>query len=108
MAQFFSAKGVFRHTLSITNPDTSSEESGTDKQYEIVQPALARYFHTHFQSGAQQIQLTLNKGSTDRPIGNGGHFIENPKANMIYWFEASHVSAVIQRCLEGGANPTSG
>ncbi|KAI1260836.1 LIM-domain binding protein-domain-containing protein [Xylariaceae sp. FL1019] len=39
------------------------------------------------------MQLTFEKGTVDRPLANGCHFIENPKTNLIYWFENSHVVA---------------
>lgn len=91
--RFFSAKGVFRLSLQVAGSDPSNEEQGLDKQYEIVQPALARYFHTHFQSGIRQIQLTFAKGTSDRQLSNNCHFLENPQASLIYWFENSHVVA---------------
>lgn len=90
--RFFSHRGVFRLSLPVTGNDPSGEEHGADKQYEIVQPALARYFHTHFQSGISQIQLTFERGTIDRQLSNGCHFLENPKASLIYWFANSHVS----------------
>ncbi|KAI1496516.1 LIM-domain binding protein-domain-containing protein [Biscogniauxia marginata] len=93
VSQFFSPRGVFRLSVYITSSDPTSEEHGTDKQYEITQPALARYFHTHFQSGIRQIQMTFEKGTIDKPLPNGCHFIENPKASLIYWFDNSHVVA---------------
>ncbi|EMR68649.1 putative topoisomerase ii-associated protein pat1 protein [Eutypa lata UCREL1] len=66
---------------------------GTSKQYEIAQPALARYFHTHFTSGMRNMQLTFDKGTVDKSLSNGSHFIENPKASLIYWYDNSHVVA---------------
>ncbi|KAJ3561218.1 hypothetical protein NPX13_g9036 [Xylaria arbuscula] len=59
--RFFSKRGVFRLSLPVTGSDPLSEEHGPDKQYEIVQGALPRYFYTHFQSGIRQIQLTFEK-----------------------------------------------
>ena len=38
------------------------------------------------------MQLTFEKGSVDRPLPNNCHFIENPKASLIYWYDNSHVS----------------
>ncbi|KAI1471850.1 LIM-domain binding protein-domain-containing protein [Daldinia caldariorum] len=92
VSQFFSPKGVFRISLFYVGSDTGNEEH-TDKLYEITQPALARYFHTHYESGIKKINLTFEKGLTDRPLPNGGHFIENTKAHLTYWFEHSHVIA---------------
>ncbi|KAI0891331.1 hypothetical protein F4806DRAFT_489539 [Annulohypoxylon nitens] len=92
VAQFFSPRGVFRLSLFDVGIEMPNAEHG-DKQYEITQPALARYFHTHFESGIRRINLTFEKGITDRPLPNGCHFIENQKANLTYWFDNSHVVA---------------
>ncbi|KAI0880153.1 uncharacterized protein GGS22DRAFT_182499 [Annulohypoxylon maeteangense] len=92
VAQFFSPRGVFRLSLFDVGIEMANAEHG-DKQYEITQPALARYFHTHFESGIRRINLTFEKGITDRPLPNGCHFIENQKANLTYWFDNSHVVA---------------
>ncbi|KAG4222973.1 hypothetical protein PC116_g28554 [Phytophthora cactorum] len=92
VSQFFSPRGVYRISLFYVGSDTGNEEH-TDKQYEITQPALARYFHTHYESGIKKINLTFEKGLTDRPLPNGCHFIENLKAHLTYWFEHSHVVA---------------
>lgn len=89
--RFFSHRGIFRLSLPVTGSDSANEEHGSDKQYEIVQPALARYFHTHFQSGIHRIQLTFERGTSDRQLANNCHFLENQRASMIYWFENSHV-----------------
>lgn len=88
MSRFFSVNGVFRHTLHISDADET-----TDKQYEITFPAIARYFHTNFASGVKNMQLVMNKGTTDRPLPGDCHFIENTQASLVYWFETgSHVS----------------
>lgn len=88
VAQFFSPRGVFRHSVHITDV-----ESQTDKQYEITYPALARYFHTHFDSGVKTMQLIMEKGPTDRNLPPNGQWIENTRSSWIYWFEGgSHVS----------------
>lgn len=85
MQQFFSPKGVFRHSVHILDE--------ADKQYEITYPALPRYFHTHFDSGIKNMQLIMEKGSTDRPLPGDGHWIENTSSSLVYWFESgSHVS----------------
>lgn len=86
--RFFAPDSVFRYSLHVTEGGET-----TDKQYEISFPAIARYFHTHFDSGVRNMQLILDKGTTDRPLAPDGHFIENPKASLVYWFETgSHVS----------------
>ncbi|KAI2626897.1 LIM-domain binding protein-domain-containing protein [Xylaria nigripes] len=89
--RFFSLRGIFRVSLPITGSDNSNEEHGTDKSYEVVQPAIARYFHTHIASGVRQVLLTFGASTVDRQLPNGCHFIENPKASMILWFDNSHV-----------------
>lgn len=84
--QFFSPKGVFRHSVHILDE--------ADKQYEITYPALPRYFHTHFDSGIKNMQLIMEKGSTDRPLPGDGHWIENTSSSLVYWFESgSHLVA---------------
>jgi len=90
VSTFFSPRGVYRLTLPVTGSDPANEDHG-NKQYEIVQPALARFFHTHFQSGIERIQLSFEKVTQEKQLPNGCHFVENPKANMVYWFENSHV-----------------
>lgn len=94
MNQFFSTKGVFRHSVHITDI-----EDQADKQYEITYPALPRYFHTHFDSGVKNMQLIMEKGTTDRPLPGDGHWIENTKSSLVYWFDnGSHVSLVSSLC----------
>ncbi|KAJ2977745.1 hypothetical protein NUW58_g7717 [Xylaria curta] len=91
--RFFSHRGVYRLSLPVLGSDPQSEEHASDKQYEVVQPALARFFHTHFQSGIRQIQLSFDRGTIDRQLPHNCHFIENQRASMIYWFDNSHVVA---------------
>lgn len=86
--RFFSLKGMFRHAVHSVNGD---EQDG--KQYEITFPALPRYFHTHFNSGVKNMQLIMDRGTTDKPLPPDYHFIENTKASLVYWFDSgSHVS----------------
>jgi hypothetical protein len=88
---FFSPKGVFRHILHIA--DSKSDEP--NKQYEIAYPALARYFQTHFDSGVKSMQFIMDRATTDRPLPNDAHWIENSKSSFVYWFEGgSHVSYI--------------
>ena len=83
--RFFSPRGVFRHSVWIVD-ETSN------KQYEITFPALARYFHTHFESGIKNIQMIMEKGS-EKELPNNGHYIESQKSSFVYWFDnGSHVS----------------
>ncbi|EOO00437.1 putative topoisomerase ii-associated protein pat1 protein [Phaeoacremonium minimum UCRPA7] len=87
--RFFSPRGMFRYSIHVVDG-----EEQNDKQYEITFPALARYFHTHFDSGVKYMQLILDKGTTDRPLPGDCHFIENTKSSLVYWFEGgSHLIA---------------
>uniref|UniRef100_A0A8H7N1Q0 Uncharacterized protein n=1 Tax=Bionectria ochroleuca TaxID=29856 RepID=A0A8H7N1Q0_BIOOC len=89
VARFFSQNGVFRHSLHITDSDET-----TDKQYEIAFPAIARYFHTNFNSGVKNMQLIMDKGTQDRALPGDCYCIENPRASLVYWFETgSHLVA---------------
>lgn len=80
--KFFAPTGVLRHSVWIAEEKGSS---GSDKQYEIATPALARYFHTHFESGIKSMQLVLEKG-TERDLPNG-HYVESSKSSFVYWFD---------------------
>ena len=82
VAKFFSPRGSFRHTLWIAE-DASNPNN---KQYDITFPALARYFHTHFDSGIQTMQLIIT-GATERVIQNGTHTVDCDKASFVYWFD---------------------
>jgi hypothetical protein len=87
---FFSEQGVFRYCPSV-NQDNEQPE----KTYEITYPALARYFHTQFDSGVKTMQFIMEQQTTDRPLQEGGHLVENPKASFVYWFDnGSHVSSI--------------
>lgn len=77
--RFFSPKGVLRHSVWLA-------EENTGKQYEITFPALARYFHTHFESGIKNMQMIMEKGS-EKELPNNGHYIENQKSSFVYWFD---------------------
>ena len=84
--RFFNPRAVFRQSIR-------NEGDDAEKQYEILFPALARYFHTHFESGIKSMQLVLDKGTADRGLHGDYHAIENGKASLVYWFEGgSHVS----------------
>jgi hypothetical protein len=84
--RFFSPKGVLRHSVWIV-------DENSNKQYEITFPALARYFHTHFESGVKNMQMIMEKGS-EKELPNNGHYIESPKSSFVYWFDnGSQVSS---------------
>ena len=79
--QFFSPKGVLRHGVWIDGEEKSN------KQYEISFHALARYFHTHFESGIRNMQMILERGS-EKELPNGGHYIESQNSSFVYWFDS--------------------
>ncbi len=77
--RFFSPKGVLRHSVWIV-------DENSNKQYEVTFPALARYFHTHFESGIRNMQLITERAS-EKALPNDGHYIESQKSNFVYWFD---------------------
>ena len=77
--RFFSPKGVLRHSVWVV-------DDSSNKQYEIAFPALARYFHTHFESGIKNMQMVMEKG-TEKELPNNGHYIESQKSSFVYWFD---------------------
>ena len=77
--RFFSPKGVLRHSVWVAGENTG-------KQYEITFPALARYFHTHFESGVTSMQMVMEKG-IEKELPNNGHYIESQKSSFVYWFD---------------------
>ncbi|KAK4122578.1 hypothetical protein N657DRAFT_681582 [Parathielavia appendiculata] len=92
--QFFSQKGVLKHAILIKENDEQNQQ----KHYEIAYPAIARYFHTHFDSGVKTMQLIMNKGTTEKTMPNDCHMVINDQASLVYWFEGgSHL--VAQGCL---------
>jgi hypothetical protein len=76
--QFFSPKGVLRHSVFVN-------DEHSNKQYEITFPALPRYFYTHFDSGVKNMQMILEKG-TEKALP-AGHYIESQNASFVYWFD---------------------
>ncbi|KAI9049797.1 hypothetical protein LZ554_005948 [Drepanopeziza brunnea f. sp. 'monogermtubi'] len=76
--QFFSPKGVLRHSVWLV-------DENSNKQYEITFPALARYFHTHFESGIKTMQMVMERGF-ERELHNG-HYISCEKSSFVYWFD---------------------
>lgn len=77
--RFFSPRGVLRHSVWIV-------DEHSNKQYEITFPALARYFHTHFESGIKNMQMIMERGS-EKELPNNGHYIESQKSSFVYWFD---------------------
>jgi LIM-domain binding protein len=77
--RFFSPKGVLRHSIWFATENTG-------KQYEITFPALARYFHTHFESGITSMQMIMEKG-VEKELPNNGHYVESQKSSFVYWFD---------------------
>jgi LIM-domain binding protein len=55
------------------------------KQFEILTPALPRYYYTQFNSGIKHIQMIV-EGAREKDMPNGGHYVECTKTSFIYWF----------------------
>jgi LIM-domain binding protein len=95
--RFFSPKGVLRHSVWVV-------DDSSNKQYEIAFPALARYFHTHFESGIKNMQMIMEKG-TEKELPNNGHYIESMKSSFVYWFDnGSQVRFSTQVCYTADQN----
>jgi hypothetical protein len=77
--QFFSTRGVLRHSVWIVDERAS-------KQYEITFPALARYFYAHFESGIKNMQM-ITERAKEKELPHNCHYIESQKSSFIYWFE---------------------
>lgn len=77
--RFFSTRGVLRHSVWYS-------DENSHKQFEVSYPALPRYFHTHFESGVQNMQL-ITGSPTEKSLPNNGNYIASPKSNFIYWFD---------------------
>lgn len=78
--RFFSPKGVFRHCVFLTGENSV-------KQYDIPFPALARYFHTHFESGVTSMQMVMEKSVEKDMPPTTGYFVESQKTSFVYWFD---------------------
>lgn len=81
VGRFFSEDGIFKQTLLDYAPQAQKP-----KNFEICNPALPRYYYTQFQSGVQNIQLTMD-GITEKEFGNNCHYVESNRAKFIYWFK---------------------
>ncbi|KAL1954453.1 hypothetical protein VTO42DRAFT_1177 [Malbranchea cinnamomea] len=76
--QFYSPAGVLRQ--GVWNAQTGT------KQFEILTPALARYYWTQFNSGIKHIQMIV-ENTVERDLPTGGQIVESPRSCFIYWFE---------------------
>ncbi len=77
---FFAPKGVMCHTIPSDDLKTKS------KQFEITFPALARYFHTHFESGVTEMQMIVERG-VESQFGQNMWHVQSEKTSFVYWFE---------------------
>lgn len=82
VGRFFSEDGIFKQSLLDYAPINANKA----KNFEICNPALPRYYYTQFQSGVQNIQLTMD-GITEKEFGNNCHYVESNRAKFIYWFK---------------------
>jgi hypothetical protein len=97
--RFFSPKGVLRHSVWVV-------DDSSNKQYEIAFPALARYFHTHFESGIKNMQMIMEKG-TEKELPNNGHYTESMKSSFVYWFDNGSQVKVLSTQLRYTADKNS-
>ncbi|KAJ5093713.1 Transcriptional activator ptaB [Penicillium angulare] len=74
--RFFSPAGVLRQ--GVFNNLTGA------KQFEILTPALARYYLTQFKSGIRHIQMIVEAAREQE--SSSGHVVESPRTSFIYWF----------------------
>lgn len=81
--RFFSQTGVLRTQLWCASDQST-------KKYEIANPVLARYYWTHFESGFQNIQMTLEQ-IVEKDLPNGGHFVECSRCTFFNWMKDGHV-----------------
>lgn len=80
--RFFSPKGVLHHKVWYTEDGAGGGAS--EKQYEMVYPALARYFYSHFESGIKNWQL-ITEGGSEKELPTG-HYVQCQKSSFVYWF----------------------
>lgn len=79
--------------MGVWNPQAGS------KQFEILTPALPRYYWTQFESGVKHIQMIV-ENAQERDISNGGQIVESSKTYFIYWFvNGCQVSKLHSNCL---------
>ena len=78
MEQFYSPGGVLRQ--GVWNAQTGS------KKFEILTPALARYYWTQFNSGIKHIQMIV-ENVAERELPNGSFVVDSQRSCFIYWFE---------------------
>ncbi|KAK7569903.1 LIM-domain binding protein-domain-containing protein [Phyllosticta citricarpa] len=83
VARFFTENGVFKQTLLDYGAQTPAPGS---KNFEICTLALPRYFYTQFQSGLDNLQLTMD-GLIEKELGNACHYVESARAKFIYWYK---------------------
>ncbi|KAK8247536.1 LIM-domain binding protein-domain-containing protein [Phyllosticta capitalensis] len=83
VGRFFTENGVFKQTLLDYGAQTTNPGS---KNFEICTLALPRYFYTQFQSGLENLQLTMD-GLVEKELGNSCHYVESARAKFIYWYK---------------------
>lgn len=76
VAKFFSPDAEFKHTLF-------DKEGKTTKQYPISFNALPRYYYVQFNSGVENIQITID-GAVEKQLATDSHYVESQRAKIIY------------------------
>lgn len=76
---FFSPGGTLYHCVLMA-------DEGKPKQFAITFPALARYFHTHFESGMIRMQMVVERSVEKRLLDDYSH-IESKNTSFIYQFD---------------------
>ena len=77
---FFADDSVFKLTVISAN-----DPGAKPKQFTICYTSLPRYYVTHFESGVENIQLTMD-GATEIELGNNNYLVTIERAKFIYWF----------------------
>ena len=106
VSDFYSPTGVMRQGLV-------HNQKNETKQFEITTHLLARYYHTLFQSGIQNVQMFVEQ-PREKQVGQGT-IVDCGKTSFIYWFENEcHVSLnlrtspVLNQLLTDGIGGSAG
>lgn len=75
---FYAPTGVLRQNLH-------DAHTGHSKQFEISNPALARFYYTQFTTGIRQIQMVI-EGAHENPVNTPGAHLVESRLSLIYWF----------------------
>ncbi|KAF2803482.1 uncharacterized protein BDZ99DRAFT_526411 [Mytilinidion resinicola] len=79
VSKFFSPEGEFKHTLY-------DRSGGKTKQFPVSFAALPRYFYVQFDSGVENMQITID-GASEKAVGTDSNYVESHRAKIIYSFQ---------------------